>query len=211
MFDNLEVAQKLIIPLLEDGFCEKMSFFKDGYFMFQTKDLDDLMKTFFIEENGDFLFEQEYREYIPPPKDSDSKFNFGQWKELKPSEKLPDLRRCYIEFYDLFCTENERIFITFVAHVKDGKLQEDIKLLSIERNSLKEGNERTKHFQEKWKLVRSTWQWKVSEFMRDFPWKIKRFFLPVTHSVCTFYNDLAKKLRFEAQKKFLDEKDINNW
>jgi len=209
MFDTIHAHETLIYPLISQyGFELEMSKYKD-FFHFQTKDLDNFLTNFYIDENGCFYWEKLNQEYIPPAETDIKKkgFNFGEWKQISPPEKIEDTRTAYVEFYDLFTFQEERIFITFLAHVKKGKLVEPISIKSIERTDLKKEAKETKIHQEKWENIRSTWQWKTASFLQDARWKIKRFFLPLFNSL----DKLEKNLRKEAEKKFLDEKDINNW
>lgn len=209
MFDVIHAHESLIYPLISQyGFELEMSKFK-SYFHFQTKDLDNSLTNFYIEKDGSFVWEKLNQEWIPPVETDIKKkgFNFGEWKELAPPEKIEDARITYIEFYDLFNFQEERIFITFLAHVKNGKLVEPISIKSIERTNLEQESKETKIHQEKWKNIRSTWQWKTASFLQNIRWKIKRFFLPLFNSL----DKLEKNLRKKAERKYLDEKDISNW
>lgn len=209
MFDTIHIHQSLIYSLVDQhGFELEMSKYKD-YFHFQTKDLDNFLTNFYIEADGSFSWEKLHQEYIPPAEIDIKKkgFNFGEWKELAPPEKIEDTRTAYIEFYDLFNFQEDRIFITFLAHVKNGKLVEPITIKSIEKTNLEEEAIKSKIHQEKWKNVRETWEWKFCNFCREVKWKITKFLLPMSNCI----DNLEKSLRKKAKKKFLDEKDIIDW
>ena len=209
MFDSILAHESLIYPLVSQyGFELPMSKDKE-YFYFQTKDLDNFLTNFFIDADGSFSWEKRHQEYIEPTEEEKkkSKFAFGHWKETAPIEKIEDTRTAYIEFYDVFNHEEERIFITFLAHVKKGKLVEPISIKSIERTDLKKEAEETKICQEKWKNVRGTWEWKLCDFYSKIKWKITRFFLPLSKGI----DNIEKSLRKKAREKYLDEKDIGNW
>ena len=207
MFDGVYVAKSLIDNLIKDTDIKIESY--KGYYDFQTKDLDNSLTSFFIEENGDFCWEKLSQEYIPPTEEDRKKkgFHFGEWKELAPPEKILDTRTAYIDFYDLTNTETERIFITFTAHVKCGKLVEPISIKEIERTNLEKEAVESKKNKAKWDNIRATWEWKIADFIRNSRWKIGKIFYPLKRGIDNFEN----KLRKSAKKKFLDEKDIGYW
>ena len=189
------------------GFESEMSKWK-GYFNFQTKDLDNFLTNFYIEADGSFFWEKLNQEYVPSTDEQkkENRWNFGEMREISPPEKIEDTRTTYIEFYDLFEFKKERIFITFISHVKNGKLVEPISIKSIERTDLeKEAIERKKS-QERWANIRSTWEWRMSSLIHELRWKTKRFFLPLFKQL----DSLEQSLRDRANKKFPDEKDISN-
>lgn len=210
MFDSIYVDKSLILPLVKEfGFETEMTIWEDWY-SFQTKDLDNFLTSFFIDKEGNFIWEKRNEIFISPtPEEVKNKkgWSFGEMKEISPPEKIEDTRTAYIEFYDLFTFDEERIFITFLAHVKNGKLQEDLKIKSIERTNLKEEAERTEKSHKQWQLIRNTWQWKLCDSLRSFSWKMKRFLLPISNSI----SNLENKLRKQAKQKYLDEKDIGYW
>jgi hypothetical protein len=208
MFDTVLVAKKLLDEAIK-GTDIALEASSDGYHDFQTKDLDNSLTTFYIDEDGSFFWYKLNQEYIPPTETEAKKkgFNFGEWREISPPEKVIDYRPAYIEFYDFYNTETERIFITFIAHVKDGKLAEPISIKEIERTNLEEESIKAKKSREKWDGIRSTWQWKIAELIQNSRWKISRFFRPFINILDKFEN----KLRKTAKSKFLDEKDIGYW
>jgi len=207
MFDSILVAKSLIDELIKDTDIVLES--SDEFYDFQTKDLDNSLTTFFIDESGSFYWNKLNREYIPPPETDKKKkgYNFGEWREISPPEKIEDTRTTYIEFYDLQTTQEERIFITFIAHVKCGKLAEPISIKEIERTNLKEEAIKTKKYKEQWDNVRGTWQWKTSDLIRNSRWKIGKIFYPFFRLL----DNIENKLRKTSKQKFLDEKDIGNW
>ena len=207
MFDSLLVAKSLIDKLIKDTDIVLES--SNEFYDFQTKDLDNSLTTFFIDENGGFYWNKLNREYIPPPETNIKKkgYNFGEWREISPPEKVEDTRTAYIEFYDLYTTETERVFVTFLAHVKCGKLVESISIKSVERTNLKEERERFKPQNERWDKVKSSWEWNLACFISNAKWKITRFFYPLSKLII----DIEQNLRLKSKKRFLNEKDIGNW
>jgi hypothetical protein len=203
MFDSIYVAQSLIDNLIKDTDVLLESF--EGYYDFQTKDLDNFLTAFYIEADGCFVWEK--REY----KEREKKKSEPEWTPplelVGEPQKIEDTRTTYIDFYDVYSTEEERVFITFTAHVKNGKLAEAISIKSIERTNLKEEQEKFKPQREKWDKVKSSWEWMVAGFISELKWKISRFFHPLTKSI----NDLEQNLRSKARKKYLDENDPSYW
>ena len=203
MFDTIYVAESLINELIKDADILLEPF--NGYYDFQTKDLDNFLTAFYIEADGSFVWEK--REY----KEREKKKSEPEWTpplELvgKP-QKIEDARAAYIDFYDLYNTEEERVFVTFSAHVKDGKLVEPLSIKSVERTNLKEEEEKFKPQREKWDKVRASWEWNAASFLSEAKWRISRFFYPLTKLL----NDVEQSLRSKARKKYLDENDPSYW
>ena len=205
MFDTVLVASSLIdeavkgTDLIFDPF--------NGYCDFQTKDLDNSLTTFFIESDGSFYWEKREYEYEPSVETVNVFRTFGSMKLVGEPQKIEDTRTAYIEFYDFYHTEEERIFVTFLAHVKNGKLTEPISIKRIERTNLAEEAIRNKENGEKWDRIKSTWQWKLASFIFEAKWKIAKFFRPVTNGL----TKLEAHLRAQSKKGILDEKDISDW
>ena len=205
MFDTVLVASSLIDEATKgtDLIFEPFN----GYCDFQTKDLDNFLTTFIIEADGSFYWEKREYEYEPPVETVNKHCTFGSMKLVGEPEKIEDTRTAYIEFYDFYNTEEERIFVTFIAHVKSGKLLESISIKSIERINLAEEAVRHKESAEKWDKIRNTWQWKLASFIFNAKWKIAKFFHPLTNGI----SQLESYLRKQSKKGILDEKDISDW
>jgi hypothetical protein len=208
MFDTVLVAKSLLDKVIDDTDIVLQAD-SDGYYDFQTKDLDNSMTIFFLEEDGSFVWKKLNQEYIPPTEEEKRKsgFHFGHWKELSPPEKIEDTRTTYIEFYDLYNTETERVFVTFLAHVKNGKLVEPISIKEVEKKNLEEEAIESKKWQIKWDNIRATWEWQIADLIQNLRWKISKIFNPFVRGIDNFEN----KLRKSAKSKFLNEKDIGYW
>lgn len=194
MYDSLLVAESLLSELVKNNNIGLKSF--NGYYDFQTKDLDNFLTTFFIQEDESFVWEKREYTYVEPEFTSTKKWNFGgTLKQVSEPELIEDTRTAYIEFYDIYTTEEERCFITFKAHVKNGKLAEPISLVSIERTNLKEEAEKLKKSREQWSKVEATWEWQLASFISDVRWKVHRFFVPFTRRLDTLEKDLRDKAR----------------
>ena len=194
MFDTVLVAEALLQEAVKGTDITLNSF--EGYCNFQTKDLDNFLTTFFIQADGSFVWEKREYTYVEPEFTSTRKWNYGgTLKEVSEPVLVEDTRTAYIEFYDAFNTEEERLFVTFKAHVKNGKLAEPITLLSVERANLKEEAENTKKVREQWERVEATWEWQLATFISNFRWKVQRFFTPFSRRLDTLEKDLRDKAR----------------
>ena len=194
MYDSLIIDQSLIAKAVESTDIVLEPF--KGYHNFQTKDLDNFLTTFFIQEDDSFVWEKREYTYVEPEFTSTRKWNYGgTLKEVSEPVLIEDTRTAYIEFYDSFATEEERLFVTFKAHVKNGKLAEPITLLSVERTNLKKEAEEFKKAREKWNKTEDTWQWQLATFISNCRWKVQRFFNPFSRKLDT----IEKNLRDQAK------------
>jgi len=197
MFDTVLVKDQLIKPLVDKDIFEALQKdVEDGFFSFQTKDLENFLFCYKIDEDKK-LMERKYG-FV-----EDETERFGGRSELQ--EATHDTRTTYIEFYDhLECVGEDSVFITFKAHIVKGEMQ-DLSVFKIERTNIKEQQEATKKFQERWKKIRSTPEWKIWSFLNDFQWKISRLFYPISRK----YSSFKTFLRDKAESKFPDE-DISS-
>lgn len=196
MYDNVFVAQSLIDKATE-GTDIKLANLSDGFYDFQTKSIDNSLGTWYIQEDG--LFQEMIQHYKTIESDSTNKkdiFNFQQ-VPLGDPEYINDNRTFYIEFYDFYETEDskERVFVTFVAHIKLGKLAEPISIKNIERTNLEEETIFYKKKKEEWKLVTNTWQWRLACLIFNIRLKVKRTLFPLVRKL----DQLDEKLRQDAQ------------
>ena len=207
MFDSINVDTSLIQKAIADEDIRFES--NENYYDFQTKDLDNSMSLFFIDSDGTFSIQKLHQKYIPPTEEDRKKkgFHFGEWQEIAPPEKILDTRSAYIDFYDFFNTEKERVFVTFTAHVKYGKLVEPIKVKSIERDDLEQEAIRTKIFHEKWDKIRKDKRWIIGTAIREFRFKINKLIYPLTKCIDNFQSrllDAARDEQFPKSKEYRD-------
>ena len=191
MFDTVLVKDLLIKPLVDKDIFEAIQKdVEDGFLSFQTKDLENCLFCYKIDEDKK-LMEQRYG-FIEEETDFQ-----------KPTH---DTRTTYIEFYDALGQVGEdSIFITFKAHIVKGEVQ-DISVLQIERTNIKEMEENGKKIQERWAKIRSTPEWRLWHFINNIEWKINRFFYPVSRK----YSSFKIYLRQKAESKFPDE-NSSSW
>lgn len=195
MYDNLLLAQSLIEKAVEGTDIILHPF--NGYCDFQTKDLDNSLTTFFIQADGSFVWEKRVYTYKEPEFSSTRKWNFGSLETVGEPEIVVDTRSAYISFYDFYNTKEERVFVTFKAHVKNGKLVEPITIESIERTNLKEESEKTKKIREQWNKIEDTWEWWLASVISEYRWKVTRFLNPFKRRL----DDIEKNLRDKAKQK----------
>jgi hypothetical protein len=194
MYDSLLVAESLLSNLIRDNNIKLKSF--NGYYDFQTKDLDNFLTTFCLQADESFVWEKREYTYVEPEFTSTKKWNFGgTLKQVSEPVLIEDTRTAYVEFYDLYESDGQRCFVTFKAHVKNGKLVEPITLVSIERTDLKKEAEELKKTREKWAKTEDTWQWQLAMFISETRWKVYRFFVPFVRRL----DEIEKNLRDEAK------------
>ncbi len=202
MFDTVFVAQSLIEKIIKDSDIGLEPF--EGYHNFQTKDLDNFMTSFYIEADGSFVWEKQ--EYEIKELDSEPHGRKGwSWRTamhpVGAPQMISDTRSAYIEFYDSYDTEKERLFVTFSAHVKNGSLVEPITLKSVERTNLEEERIRTQKIRAQWDKTEDTWQWQVASFIAECRWKVTRFLTPFNRRLDTIEKNLRDQAK--AQHKLL--------
>ena len=198
MFDTVLVKDQLIKPLVDKDIFEAIQKdVEDGFLSFQTKDLENCLFCYKIDEDKK-LMQQRYG-FI-----EDETEPLGGRTELQ--EATHDTRTTYIEFYDgLGEVGEDNIFITFKAHIVKGEVQ-DISVFQIERTNIKEMEENGKKIQERWAKIRSTPEWRLWHFINNIEWKINRFFYPVSRK----YSSFKIYLRQKAESKFPDE-NSSSW
>lgn len=197
MFDNIYVAQSLIEKAVE-GTDVALKPLK-GYYNFQSKDLDNFLTNFYIEVDGSFAWEQQKYEYNELESNPIGKG--WTWKmyahPVGEPQKVPDTRTTYIDFYDSYDTDEERLFITFTAHVKNGSLVEPIVLKSVERVNLEDQRVSAQKLRDQWNKTEDTWQWQLATFISECRWKVEKFFRPFNN----WLNAQEENLRDQAKSQ----------
>lgn len=195
MYDDLFVAQSLIDVVIKDtGFVlEKYK----NYYSFQTKDLDNTLTSFYIDRDGSFIIEKQ--EYVYKQPDPNKKWALGSLEPVGQPEKIKDNRSAYINFYDFYNTEDERIFITFKAHVRDGRLVDPISIENIERTDLREERKKAEKNLEEWLRTETTWQWQLAGFIGAIRWKISNFFQIFNKGLDCIESNLREQARNQTK------------
>ena len=200
MFDTILVRESLILPLIDDDI---KAVWKpvDGYFNFQTKDLDCSLDLYYIEENR-YLYRDvvTYKEAAKPL----ARPWQAPFEEVSRTKKEAGDVTCYVTFYDSVGTVGEDdVFVTFQAHI-DGGVMLGLCLLEISRDNLKQREERCKKIQKHWDNVKSTREWKLYDFLNNLEWKISRLLYPITRRYCSF----KMKLNQAAKAKYPEEENL---
>ena len=168
MFDDLLIHKSLIDEAIKDT---DLSFEdKDGYYYFQTKDLDNLLNCYYLQEDGNLVLkEQEYEFIEDNNNEPKSIFNLG-YKNVpigEPEYIKKDISN-YVSFHEYYETDKESLFVEFNMHIKNGKLDGGINIVSIERKDLKEIQEKQKKHSEMVDKLTSTWEWKVANVLNNY-------------------------------------------
>jgi hypothetical protein len=191
MFDTVLVKQNLINSLVDDEIKSALQkSVEDDYYHFQTKDLENFLWLYYIEEDLK-MYEKKNRI------EADENARFGVKTTPLPKTFCENVTE-YIEFYDFLGDVGENsVFITFKAHVLKGEVK-SIELLNIEKTHLAQIREDGKKSEARWKKIRADWNWKVMEFVRELAWKLEKLILRPL-------NIYQEKLRKSVMNKYPEE------
>ena len=157
------------------------------YYYFQTKDLDNFLHYFYLQEDKKLMVEESSYSFI----DKDS------GEAPKPKVLKEDTRTADVVFYDIFPTQTEQVWLELKATIIRGEVSE-IKISKIEKESLEDIAIQNKKAQE-WRDQRETlWQMKVFRFLQTIEWKLNRIFYRFFKR---FYDQFMSYLRSEIDKK----------
>ena len=198
MFDGLYIARSLIEKAVEGTDVDLKSIqSKEEYLDFQTKDLDNTLTSFYIEEDGSFCYEHQEYEWIKPDSNetNDWPYSLPYQNPVGEPVKVSDKRTAYIDFYDLYYTSTERIWVDFTAHIKDGMLAEPIKVKNIQKTNLEEEAIQTKKHRAEWNQIQSTWQWKLVCVLRTVRNKIHKLLYPLHRKLDNIETYLSKQAK----------------
>lgn len=182
MFDTIVIKKSLLENVIPEEFKPFLEGCSDGYLDFQTKDLDNFLNYYYIEEDLQLYCK---------------KYNYAEEK-LSSKEKINVTQ--YISYYDLFETKTERIFLTIKCHVVDGILQESV-LESVEKTNLEEEALEFKKTKEKRDKQEAQWEMKLFRFLQNCEWKWHQF----TYKLSNRYYKFKTYLRETAEKKASQE------
>jgi hypothetical protein len=170
MFDTILVKQSLINSLVDEEIKSALQkSVEDDYYHFQTKDLENFLWLYYIEEDLK-MYEKKNRI------EADENARFGV-KTISLPKTFSENVTEYIEFYDFLGDVGENsVFITFKAHVLKGEVK-SIELLNIEKTPLAQIRDDGKKSIARWEKIRADWNWKVMEFVQKFTWKLEKLIL----------------------------------
>ena len=178
MFDTIVIKKSLLENVIPEEFKPFLEGCSDGYLDFQTKDLDNFLNYYYLEEDLQLYCK---------------KYIYGE-ERMSEKEKINVTQ--YISYYDLFETKTERIFLTIKCHLVDGILHESV-IESIERTNLEEEAIEWKKNKEMRARQEAQWEMKLFRFLQNFEWRWHR----LTYKLNNKYNKFKTYLRETAEKK----------
>jgi hypothetical protein len=178
MFDTIFIKKSLLENVIPEEFEPFLGGCSNGYLDFQTKDLDNFLNYYYIEEDLQ-LYCKRYK-YDEECLSEKEKINVTQ----------------YISYYDFFETKTERIFLTIKSHVVDGVLYGS-EIESIERTNLEEEAIELKKSRERHAKREALWEMKLFRFLQTCEWKWSR----LTYRLSNKYHKFKNYLREAAEKK----------
>lgn len=201
MFDTLIVKKELLENLCKEAGLEFEEW--EGEYSFQTKDLENTLATFVLLADGTLTERRQESIWVEPkPKsvhDTDSWVtSMGHFDPVGEPYYVDTNYTTYVTFYDFYETKTERVWVDFVAHFKDGKLSEPIKISKVERTNLLEEKERQKEYHKKWEAVRVNWKWKAALLIDKIITPVERLLRKVGRHT----SNLREQARKEAGLEF---------
>ena len=196
MFDTLIVKKELLEDLCKEAGLQFEEW--EGEYNFQTKDLDNALAVFVLQADGTLTERRQESVWVEPkPKsvhDTDSWVtSMGHFDSVGEPYYVDTNYTTYVTFYDFYETETERVWVDFVAHFKNGKLSEPIKISKVERTNLLEEKKRQKDYHRKWEAVRVNWKWKAALLIDKIITPVERLLRKVSR--------LTSNLREQARKE----------
>lgn len=181
MFDTIVIKKSLLENVIPEEFKPFLEGCSDGYLDFQTKDLDNFLHHYYIEDDLQLYIKENYY-------DNEGMIRSDDKKKVNATQ--------YISYYDLFETKTERIFLTIKSHLVDGILQESV-IESIERTNLEQEALEWKKNKEMRDRQEAQWEMKLFRFLQTCEWKWHR----LTYKLDSRYNKFKTYLRETAEKK----------
>lgn len=185
MFDTVLVKKKLLENVFPSDLLALWEDHDGGYFDFQTKDLDNILTTYYLEEDG--------KVYVRKWNTETEEYE----EKNRPASELSQ----YVEFYtfEQYVGE-ENVWISFEAQISDGVVRE-IRLKDLEREKIADVEARQRAHNERWEKIRSTLEWRVYDFLQETEWFFHRLFHPLRWR----YNSFKLKLKEKAEKKYPEQ------
>ena len=191
MFDCIYVKQSLIDPLIDNEIKSALQKGIEGdTYDFQTKDLENFLFCYSIKEDYKLYVEKHVIE-------QDETARFGIKRTIQEEEFCNTITQ-YIEFYDaLGDVGDNKIFITFKAHVINGVIQ-SIVVHDIEKTPLDKLREEGKKNEIRWAKIRADKDFKLADSISRFIWKIEKFYNKIMRPIKTY----EAKLRDVVMKRY---------
>jgi hypothetical protein len=182
MFDTILVDKSIIETIVDKEYTKYMES-NEGYYSFQTKDLENFMWNYYIKHDYK-LYEKKWGF------DGDNETSF----ELVEPQFVNTTQ--YISFYDAFDTDKEHVFLTIRAKVIDGIVVET-NIESIDAQNLEAIAVRNKQFAILRERQEAQWEMKLFRFLQTCEWKWHR----MSYKLVKKYNNLKTYLRETAENK----------
>ena len=187
MFDTVYVKKTLIDPLVRQEWKQYLESFesdlenqnKHTYYDFQTKDLENMLWGYYIEEDMRLYCQRD---------------SWVDTEQPTVCEKELETVTTYVSFYDFFTTDTHSVFLTFKAHVVEGVVQ-SIVIDKVEESLLSEERERHNRHRELREMLEEQWEMKAFRAIQTAEWKIERFVRPVKRwfeEVKTYFKQTAE-------------------
>lgn len=181
MFDSVIVARKVLQEIMPENLREPLVDSK-GYYAFQTKDLDNYLENYYIEEDHK-VYKVTYS-YDNPDQPPTNRF----------LEKLTQR----IEFYTYEQDVNgENVWLSFECVIINGEVIE-INLKEDTRQSTAEIEAGLQANRERWEKIQATVEWQIYHFLSEAEWFFKRLLRPLLER----YSTLKNYLREKAEEKY---------
>lgn len=193
MFDSIQCNYPLPLPL------EVVDIFPDPYDQeFQTKDLENLLDLYYLNEDGTLYWRKRQYEWI----DDDNAFLKG-YMDVVDEEIIPTNYHGVLNFYcyetvheDESSDKAKDISIDYLAKFTNGKI-ENIEVLSYEitdatvriielKNTMKKHEERRKRWYNKYIFYTKTWRFIKNKIILD-PIDLLRKSLDKIYWLCVRY------------------------
>lgn len=181
MFDNFCVHKQVLDDILRDEWKAHITQ-DDQYYLFQTKDLENALFSYYIESDYELLTET-------------FEWDNSDHKVKKQSRRNEPLTQC-VSFYDVFETNTHQVMLTLYAKIIDGNMHE-VSIKSVEQTCLKEIQARNERNARKWDHQESTWEMRVFRCMQSIEWKINRLLYPIAKK----WHGIMQSLRLQAEAK----------
>ncbi len=178
MFDDLYIHKTLLDDVIKksnlnfDAFQKGVESSDKDFYYFQTKDLYNVLESYYIDTDRKLvLHKQEYELQEEGSVKSFFGVNLTPVGELQKIEQQDTL---YLFFHNCYDTDDDSIYLSFKAHIKNGVLDGDIKLISDETISKKIAEENMRKYSERNEKIQSTIYWKIYRIIDRITYKLSK-------------------------------------
>lgn len=186
MFDTIYVDRCLVDETLASDIADALLTHENGqYYVFQTKDMDCMLDSFYIDR--DMTFKRAVWD-----KNNDVEF-FQETGEKKPYSFTG-----YVEFYDHVVVDSRSGFITMAAHILRGKI-DSLEIKSVDLREKAELQEEARKVRERWEGIKRTPEWFLLDcIMLAESWFNRHLSRPIRN----MFKKITSKLQKRAEKRY---------